>query len=257
MDVKDKVVWVTGGTSGIGRATAQMFHEKGAKVMITGRNIERGSAVVAPFGDDGLFLQANMDTTSDLENALSKLLDKWGKIDILVNCAAETLPYPIITPDGPGALDQFEREIRVNLIGAYDVARLAGYAMTKKDPYEGGERGVIIQISSLASVVANPMISGYCAAKAGLLHLSKVLATGFAPYGIRVNAIQPGYIRSGITESKEQNPFVDIEQDIPINLFPKKIGEPEVIASTILFMVENSYINKSSILVDGGVTGRS
>jgi len=257
MNVEDKAVWITGGTSGIGRATAKMFFDKGAKVMITGRNVERGEAVVAPFGERGLFIQAEMTSTEDLERALQAMLDRWGGIDILINCAAETLPYPVITVDGPGPLDQFEREIRVNLIGAYDVSRLAGYAMTKKEPYENGERGVIIHMSSLASVTANPLISGYCAAKAGLLHLTKVLATAYASYGIRCNAIQPGYVRSAITESKEKNPFVDIEQDIPINLFPKKVAEPEIIASTCLFMVENSYINKASLLVDGGVTIRS
>ncbi|HWQ75626.1 MAG TPA: SDR family oxidoreductase, partial [Syntrophomonas sp.] len=154
-------------------------------------------------------------------------------------------------------LEPFVKEINIDLIGAYDVARLAGYEMTKNQPNELGERGNIIQIASLAAVISNPWISGYATAKAGLVHLTDVLGDAYETYGIRCNCILPGFIRSGITESPEQNPFVDISKDIEFNCFPKKVGEPDVIASACVFMVENTYINKTGLKVDAGWKTRS
>ncbi|OPX94708.1 MAG: 3-oxoacyl-(acyl-carrier-protein) reductase FabG [Pelotomaculum sp. PtaB.Bin104] len=257
MDIKNKVVWVTGAASGIGRATAEMFFQKGAKLLGTDIQEELGKEVVAQFGERGLFIKADVTSTEESQKAIAAAKGKWGSIDILINCAGYTRTYPVVTQDGPGPLEPFVKEINIDLIGAYDVARLAGFEMTKNKPNDLGERGAIIQIASMAAITSNSLISGYATAKAGLVHLTDILACAYADYGIRCNCILPGYIRTAITESPEQNPFIDISKDIDFNLFPKKVGEPDVIASACVFMVENTYINKTGLKVDAGFKLRS
>lgn len=160
MDISGKVVWITGGGTGIGKATAELFYEKGAYVLITCRRAEMGEPVAKSFGDRGMFVKADMTVTEDLSNTIAKVKEKWGGLHILVNSAANGVQYPMITPDGPGPLEPFVKQIRTNLIGAYDVARLSAYEMTKNEPNERGERGVIIQICSLAALSGSPSTTG-------------------------------------------------------------------------------------------------
>lgn len=269
MIIKDKVVWITGGTSGMGLAAAKMLIENGAKVMITARNAERGAAVAEELGENCLFMRADVVNSEEMQAAVKAAIDKWGRLDVLFSNAGGgevswCLPMkPTDTSvakggpieweyinEGPAKLESFINNIDINLIGSFDAARLAAWEMSKNQPNDDGERGVIIFTSSISATKRHSpgFNCGYSAGKAALLGLTKEIACNLAPLGIRVNNILPGFFDTDIVQgiSFLKPSWIDAQ------IFPKKAGDPANIAQVVTQIIENPFINNATIEVTAG-----
>lgn len=255
MNIDGSTVWITGGTSGIGKATAKLLVEKGARVMITGRNAEKGQAAQEEIGDNCVFMKADITDTQANMHVCEQLIAKWGKLDI--HFANAGFPHLFSVFDDKGELnpiDPYVADIKVNLIGAYDTARIASYHMKKNEPDEHGERGNLIFTASLAAPASNAgdALFGYKSAKEGVSGLARQFAGLLAPYGIRVNSVCPGWIKTGMTEGADTNPGIDLTKPIPFQLFPPTVGDPKSIAQTVVYFIENEFINRAEVSVDAG-----
>lgn len=272
MTVKDKVVWITGGTSGLGLATAKMLIGGGAKVMITARNAERGAKVAAELGENCMFIQANVVNSDEMQAAVKAVVDKWGRLDVLFSNAGGgetswclpmkptdssmanlanggTLEWEY-TNEGPATLESFKNNIEINLIGSFDAARLAAWEMSRNEPNKDGERGVIIFTSSISATKRHSpgFNCGYAAGKAALLGLTKEIACNLAPLGIRVNNILPGFFDTDIVQG-----IGFLKQSwLDAQIFPKKEGNPANIAQMVTQIIENPFINNATIEVTAG-----
>lgn len=272
MDLKDRVVWVTGGCSGMGLASTRMFLDKGAKVMVTDINDETGRKLEKELGENMIFVKADMTATEALQGAVRTVMAKWERIDVLLACAGGGVPTWAVpmapteesvmaggpldwryTGEGPGSLEDFKVDIAINLTGNFDAARLAAWEMMKNEPNEEGERGVIIFISSIsANKRHSPGLNcGYSSAKAGLLGLAKEISVNLAPAGIRVNNILPGFFDTAIVQ--DLGPLKDAW--LGAQIFPKKSGDPSKIGSMALQIIENSFVNNAVIEVTAGFAG--
>lgn len=264
MELKGSVAWLTGGISGIGGAVSKAFHERGAKLLLTDINEEKGQEFVKQFGDDAIFLKADVTVREELEAAAAKAVEKWGHLDILLNAAGRGFGLKFLTDDPEEikqGIEQWDKGIKVNLYGSFHTAQVAANYMKKNEPNENGERGNIIFISSMAGDkvwywfderVADTVFSyDYGAAKAAILGLSRDLAVTLSHHGIRVNSIKPGYIKTPLTAATG----VADEVWPPMQLFPKEGGAPENIATMAVEIVTNPFINRSEMRVDAGVVG--
>ncbi len=276
MKIKDKVVWITGGTSGMGLATAKLFLEEGAKVMITARNAERGETVAKELGPNCFFKKADMTKSDELQAAIKALIEKWGRIDVLyANAGGGTLTWCLpMQPvpesfanlekggqlewtydlsNGPGSLESYIEDIKINLIGNFDAGRLAAFEMAKNEPNEDGERGVIIYTSSISATKRHSpgFNCGYSSAKAGLSGLIKEMACNLAPLGIRVNSVMPGFFDTELIQTIGflKTPWAEAE------IFPKKAGDPKNIGQMVLAIVQNPFVNNTTIEVTAGFAG--
>lgn len=262
--LEGKVAWVTGGISGIGSAISKAFHDRGAKLLLTDINEEKGQEFVKQFGSDAIFAKADVTKREELEASAAKAVEKWGHLDILVNCAGIAFVQKFLTDDPEEikqGIEQWDKGIKVNLYGSYHTAQIAANHMKKNEPNEDGERGNIIFLASMAAdkvwfwfderVADTTFNYDYGAAKAGILGLSRDLAVTLSHHGIRVNSIKPGYIKTPLTAS------TGVADQVwpPMQLFPKVGGQPENIASMAVEIVTNPFINRSEMQVDAGVVG--
>lgn len=273
MDINGKVAWVTGGTTGMGFATAKMLLEKGAKVMITSRRQEMGDKAIAELnaGDNCFYLCADMMNHEALEKAVNAVIERWGRLDILIaNAGGGTGGYSWTVPmdldmeamqrgemkwtyskEGPGSLEIFSKDVYMNLIANFDAARLSAWEMLKNEPDEIGQRGCIIFTSSISATKRHDrgVTTGYAAGKAGLLGLTKEMAVNLADGGIRVNSILPGYFQTEMMKSAPESmlqPFIDAQ------IFPKVAGDPKYIGQMMIAVVENDFVNNATIEVTAG-----
>ena len=277
MEIEGKVAWITGGTSGMGLATAKRLLAKGARVMVTARNAERGAAVAEELGENCLFVPADVTDSEAMQAAAAACVEKWGRLDILhsnaggggatwclpmhpteqsVAAMMSGAPGPLeweYDNNGPAPLENYIEDIKINLIGAFDAARLAAWEMSKNEPNEKGERGVIVFTSSISATKRHSpgFNCGYSSGKAGLLGLTKEIASNLAPLGIRVNAIIPGYFETDIVKDMVflKQPWMDAQ------IFPKTSGDPDNIAQMVEQIVENPFINNATIEVTAGFVG--
>lgn len=278
MEIKNNVIWVTGGCSGIGLASTKAYLAKGAKVLVTDLNADAGSELEKEYEGSLLFRKADIQNTNELKAALQAAMEKWGKLNALLACAGGSHATWLIpmaptvesfideddkldwqySGDEPGSLEDFTADVMLNLVGNFDVARLAAWEMMKNEPNEYGERGSIIFISSNAAKRRHSpgFNCGYSSAKAGLLGLAKEMAVNLAPAGIRVNNILPAYIETPLTIN-DMIPEV-VQKDLLSHRFGSQIfpidrgGKPENIASMAVELVENWFINNAVMEVTGG-----
>ncbi|MBR0374526.1 MAG: SDR family oxidoreductase [Mogibacterium sp.] len=258
MQIKDSVIWITGGTSGIGKGIAELMVEKGAKVVISGRNEEKGAEICEALGKNCVFIKCDVTDFEQIKAAAQAVVDRWGRMDVVCSFAGAPSVYPLFGPDGElNPNDGFRKDINVDLIGTYDTVRVAAYHIKKNEPNEFGERGCVILCSSLAAFSGSGnYLFGYKTAKEGVKALNRCFADAFAPFGIRCNAVMPGFILSGITTNPATNLGIDSAGDIPGQQFPTKIGKPYNIATTVAHMIENEFINRADFSVDAGHMSR-
>jgi len=258
MKIKDSVVWVTGGTSGIGLRIAEYLVEQGANVTISGRNAKKGAEIADRLGDRCVYQACDVTDFENIKTAAQAVVDRWGRMDVVCNFAGAPTVYKLFDENGEiNANDGFRKDITVNLTGSYDVARVAAYHMKKNAPGELGERGCIVLCGSLASVSVNGnTLFGYKTAKEGIKGLVRCFAPALAPYGIRCNSVLPGWVLSGITTNPATNLGMNVEKDIPGQVFPGPIGTPQSIAMMVGQIIENVYINRTDISVDAGHISR-
>lgn len=248
MDVQGQAAIVTGGGSGLGAETARSLAAAGAKVTVLDLNAEGVEAVGREIG--GLGLLCDVSSASEAEAAVGKARDAHGPARVLVNCAGIAPGKRIVGRDGPMPLEDFEKVIRVNLIGSFNLLRLAAADMVGADPLEDGERGVIISTSSIAAVEGQLGQSAYAASKAGINGMMLPAARELAKSGVRVLTIAPGLIGTPLLLNMPQEIQDNLAAQIP---FPKRFGKPEEFGRLVMDIVGNPMLNADVIRLDGGM----
>ncbi len=249
MDIEGSSAVVTGGASGLGAATARALTEGGAAVTIIDLDADGGTALAAalPRASYARGDVTDPDTVgSIIEGAASA-----APLRVAVNCAGIAIGARTVNRDGaPADLDAFERVIRINLVGTYNVARCAAAAMAKNDPLEHGERGVIINTASIAAYEGQVGQTAYAASKGGVVALTLPMARDLASHGIRVNTVAPGIIDTKLLAGLDDEMRAALAAGVP---FPKRLGIPDDFAHLVTAIVDNGYINGETIRMDGAL----
>ena len=239
---------VTGGGSGLGRATAARLAKLGAKVAILDINVDAARAAAADIG--GLGLECDVTSADATAAAIAAARAKHGAARILINCAGIGPARRIVGRDGPQPLEEFAKVISVNLIGTFNAMRLAAADMQTLTPLEDGERGVIVSTASVAAYDGQIGQAAYGASKGGVVSLTLPAAREFAQFGIRVMAIAPGIFATPMVSSMPEQVQDSLAAAIP---FPKMLGQPDQYADLALHIIENRYLNGEVIRLDGAI----
>lgn len=250
MELADRVVLVTGAGSGLGAAVARMVVGNGGKAVLLDVNESAGTAMADELGAQALFLRTDVASDEDGRAAVAAAVAQLGRVDGLVNCAGIAPGERIVGRDGPHRLDSFERAIRVNLIGSFNMLRLAAAAMVANAPGEDGERGVIVNTASIAAFEGQVGQAAYAASKGGVAALTLPAAREFARSGIRVMTIAPGTFATPMMAGMPQEVQDALGAAVP---FPSRLGRPEEYAATVRHIFENRMLNGEIIRLDGAL----
>lgn len=248
MKIDGTAALITGGGSGLGEATARALAAKGAKVGILDLDAVRAKRVADEIG--GVSATADVTSETDVIAALKACADAHGEARILVNCAGIATPGRTLGRNGPLPLDAFQKVIAVNLVGSFNMLRLAADCMSALDPLESGERGVVISTASVAAYEGQIGQAAYAASKGGVAALTLPLAREFARVGIRVMAIAPGLFGTPLLEGLSEDVRLGLGATIP---FPPRLGDPAEFAALVLSIAENPYLNGEVIRLDGAL----
>ena len=214
---------VTGGASGLGGATAARFAGQGAKVVLLDRDVDKGRALAEAIGASARFVQADVTSESEVQAALDLTVVAFGGLNAVINCAGVGLANRTISSRGPHSLDLFETVIRINLIGTFNVIRLAAAMMASNAPNEGGERGVIVNSASVAAFEGQIGQAAYSASKGGIVGMTLPIARDLARNGIRVCTIAPGIFDTPLLGSLPEAVRDSLGKQVP---FPSRLGLP-------------------------------
>lgn len=242
---------ITGGASGLGEATARHFAAQGAQVTILDRDAERGHMVAKDIG--GSFAETDVTSEGSVASALSLASEKMGRITATVNCAGIAYGIKTIGRDGPHPLDAFQRTLDVNLVGTFNVSRLAAAEMAKNDPEPDGARGVIVNTASVAAFEGQKGQVAYSASKGGIVGMTLPMARDLASTGIRVMAIAPGIFSTPMLAGLPEEVQAQLAADVPN---PARLGDPEEFGRLAGFIVEMGYLNGEVIRIDGALRMR-
>jgi NAD(P)-dependent dehydrogenase (short-subunit alcohol dehydrogenase family) len=242
---------VTGGASGLGEATARHFAESGAQVTILDRDAERGQTVAAEIG--GHFAQTDVTDENSVQAAVDLALAQMGKITATVNCAGIAYGIKTVGKDGPHPLDAFQRTIDINLVGTFNVSRLASVAMAKNEPEPDGARGVIVNTASVAAFDGQKGQAAYAASKGGVVGMTLPMARDLASSGIRVMTIAPGIFMTPMLSGLPEEVQASLAADVPN---PARLGDPAEYGRLAGFIVEMGYLNGEVIRIDGALRMR-
>ena len=249
MDIKGQAALVTGGASGLGAATARELARQGAKVAVLDRNAEGAKALAAEIG--GIGIGCDICDTASVLAALEAARAAHGTARLLMNVAGIGTAKRIVGKDGsPAPLEDFERVVRVNLIGTYNVTRLAVAEMVKLEPLEDGERGVIDNTASVAAFDGQVGQEAYSASKGGVVGMTLPLARDLAQHGVRVCTIAPGLFLTPLMAELPQPVQESLAASIP---FPKRLGKPEEFAQLAAGIIRNLSLNGEVIRLDGAL----
>lgn len=250
MQLAGSVAMITGGASGLGAATARVFGAAGAKLALCDLNAEAGNALAAEFGTNGLYVKTDVTNSADVHHALAQVQERFGSIHIVVNCAGVATAERVVGREGPLPLERFERVIQINLIGTFNVIRLAAALMMHNTPNTEGERGVIINTASVAAFDGQIGQPAYAASKAGVAGMTLPIAREFASHGIRVVAIAPGVFDTPMVAGLPEPARQALSAAVP---FPKRLGRPDEYAALARHIVENVMLNGATIRLDGAL----
>ena len=239
---------VTGGGSGLGAATAERLAQAGCRVAVLDRDAARAEDVAARIG--GIALACDVADAGAAEAAVAEAERRHGTPRILVNCAGIGTAARIVGRDGAMPLAAFERVIRVNLIGTFNLLRLAATAMSRLDPLDGGERGVVVNTASIAAYDGQIGQAAYAASKGGIVALTLPAARELARSGIRVLTIAPGLFATPLVNELPQEVQDGLARSIP---FPPRLGQPAEFAAMVIACVENPFLNGETIRLDGAL----
>ncbi len=252
MDLNGKVAIVTGGASGLGRATVEAYVAKGARVAIFDMNEDLAREVISAQGADNVaFWNVNVADEDAVKAAVAGVVETIGALHICNNYAGISIAAKTLGKDGPFPLSSFTQVLNVNLIGTFNVARYAAEQMAKNEPInDDGGRGVIINTASIAAMEGQVGQLAYSASKGGVVGMTLPMARDLAGYGIRVNTIVPGLIHTPLFDSLPGEVYKSLEASV---CYPQRLGQAAEIAHMSVFIAENDYLNGECIRLDGAI----
>ena len=249
MEIQNNVFVVTGGGSGLGAATARLIVEKGGKVVLADVNKETGEALAAELGANARFVATDV-TNEESAQAAFAAATALGTLRGLVNCAGVAPAEKVVGRDGPHKLESFARTININLVGSFNMIRLAAAIMSQNEPNAGGERGVIVSTASVAAFDGQLGQAGYAASKGGVVAMTLPIARELSRSGIRVMTIAPGIMETPMLLSMPAEVQEALGKTVP---FPARMGKPAEFAALVEHIFGNSYLNGEVIRLDGAI----
>jgi NAD(P)-dependent dehydrogenase (short-subunit alcohol dehydrogenase family) len=248
MLIKNSVFLVTGGASGLGEATARMAAENGGKVVIADLQADLGEKLAREIG--GRFAKCDVTSEADGKAAVALALKEFGGVHVLVNCAGIAIAERTLGKDAPHDLARFARVININLIGTFNMIRLAADAMAKAGPNAAGERGVIINTASVAAFDGQIGQAAYSASKGGIVGMTLPIARDLSRNGIRVCTIAPGLFETPMMQGLPKEAQESLGKQVP---FPSRLGRPAEYAQLARAIIENEMLNGETIRLDGAI----
>ncbi|MBI4515935.1 MAG: 3-hydroxyacyl-CoA dehydrogenase [Deltaproteobacteria bacterium] len=250
MKIEGSVAIVTGGASGLGEATVRTLVANGGRVAIMDRPQSTGAQLAAELGKSVIFAAADVTSAAEVSAALEKTLAAFGTIHITINCAGTGAAMKTVSKSGPMPLEVFSKVIEINLIGTFNVLRLAAVQMAKNQPNDEGERGVIINTASVAAFDGQIGQAAYSASKGGVVGMTLPIARDLASVGIRCVTIAPGTFDTPMLAMLPEPARQALAAQIP---FPSRLGRPAEFAALARHIVENAMINGETIRLDGAL----
>ena len=250
MQLRDSVFLVTGGASGLGAATARMVAGAGGRVVIADLKEGEGAALAASIGAHARFVRCDVTDEASAAAAVRAAVDGFGGLHGLVNCAGIVHAERIVGKDGPHTLAGFRRAVDINLVGTFNLIRLAAQAMAAAEPNAEGERGVVVNTASVAAYDGQIGQAAYAASKAAVVGMTLPIARELARSGIRVMTIAPGIFETPMMSSLTPEVQASLGKMVP---FPPRLGRPDEFAALVRAIVENPMLNGETIRLDGAI----
>jgi NAD(P)-dependent dehydrogenase (short-subunit alcohol dehydrogenase family) len=250
MDIKGSSFLVTGGASGLGAATVRMLAAGGGRVVIADLKEDDGRALASSFGTEAFFVRTDVTDEASSKAAVAAAVERFGGLHGLVNCAGIVHAERVAGKDGPHTLAGFARAININLIGTFNLIRLAADAMTRGAPNAEGERGVIVNTASVAAFDGQIGQAAYSAGKAGVVGMTLPIARELARSGIRVMTIAPGIFETPMVAGMTPEVQESLGKMVP---FPPRLGRPPEFASLVREIIGNPMLNGEVIRLDGAI----
>ncbi len=250
MQMKDHVFLVTGGASGLGAAAARLITLEGGSVVIADMNRDAGIALAGELGPAARFAPTDVTSESEAEAAVALALSVFGHLHGLVNCAGIAPAEKVLGREGPHRLDVFARTVNINLIGSFNMIRLAAEAIAKEETGADGERGVIVNTASIAAFDGQIGQAAYAASKGGVVAMTLPIARELARLGIRVVTIAPGVFETPMMAGFPEEVQTALGKSVP---FPQRLGRPAEFAALVKHVCENTMLNGEVIRLDGAL----
>jgi NAD(P)-dependent dehydrogenase (short-subunit alcohol dehydrogenase family) len=250
MQLRGSVFIVTGGSSGLGEATVRRFYAAGARIVIADINVDAGQKLASELRTGAVFCKTDVTEEADAQAAVAAAKQQFGTLHGLVNCAGIGTGERVVGKQGPHRLDSFTRVIRVNLIGTFNMIRIAAAAMASNSPNASGERGVIVNTASVAAYDGQIGQAAYSASKGGVISMTLPIARDLASSGIRVVTIAPGLFLTPMMSGLRADIQESLAKSVP---FPPRLGKPDEYAALAQHIVENEMLNGETIRLDGAI----
>jgi NAD(P)-dependent dehydrogenase (short-subunit alcohol dehydrogenase family) len=250
MQLDGRTFLISGGASGLGAACARRFSAGGARVVVADVNAAAGEQLAADLGANACFARTDVTDEVSVQRAVDQGLEAFGGLHGAINCAGVGIAQRTLGRDGPHPLADFIRVINVNLVGTFNVIRLAARAMAQSEPNAAGERGVIINTASVAAFEGQVGQAAYSASKGGIVGMTLPIARDLARDGIRVMTIAPGIFDTPMLGGLPEPARISLGQQVP---FPPRLGRPEEYAALAQHIVENEMLNGEVIRLDGAI----
>lgn len=250
MDIQGKTFLISGGASGLGAASARLLVQHGAAVVIADRDASSGAAFAVELGERARFAQADVTDEASVQRAVATAVQTFGALHGAISCAGIGIPEKVLGEAGPHALASFEKVIRVNLVGTFNVIRLAAAAMANNAPNADGERGVIVNTASIAAFEGQIGQASYAASKGGIVSMTLPIARELARHGIRVLTIAPGIFDTPMLAALKDEARQSLAQQ---TAFPARLGRPQEYAALVKHIIENPMLNGEVIRLDGAL----
>ncbi len=250
MQLKDATFLITGGGSGLGAATAREIVTAGGNVVLADVNEETGRKLAAELGAKSRFVKTDVTDEASVKAAVAEALSAFGNLRGAVNCAGIGIATRVLGKEGPHDLGFFSRVISINLIGTFNVIRLAAAAMSEQPEMEWGERGVIVNTASVAAFDGQIGQAAYSASKGGVVGMTLPIARELARFGIRVVTIAPGLFDTPMMASLPEEARKSLGMQVP---FPPRLGQPSEYAALVRHIAENTMLNGETIRLDGAI----
>jgi NAD(P)-dependent dehydrogenase (short-subunit alcohol dehydrogenase family) len=248
--VEDSTFFVTGASSGLGAATARLLAENGANIVLADVNEEAGEQMVSEIGSGAKFVRTDVTDEGSVQDALDSVVETFGYFNGVVNCAGIGPAAKLVGRKGVHDLGLFTKTVEINLVGTFNVIRLAAVKLVENKPGEDGERGVIVNTASVAAYDGQIGQAAYAASKGGVVSMTLPVARELAPSGIRVVTIAPGIFETPMLAALPEDAKDSLGKQVP---FPPRLGRPEEYAALAKHIVENQMLNGEVIRLDGGI----